>query len=29
MNTEKIILSLPKNWEGLHTHYIQSALNRC
>ena len=29
MNTEKIILSLPENWEGLHTPYIQSALDRC
>ena len=29
MNTEKIILSLPENWNGLHTPYIQSALDRC
>lgn len=29
MNTEKIVLSLPENWEGLHTPYIQNALDRC
>lgn len=29
MNTEKIMLSLPENWEGLHTPYIQNALDRC
>ncbi len=29
MNTEKIHLSFPENWEGLHTPYIQSALDRC
>lgn len=29
MNTEKILLSLPDNWEGLHTPYIQNALDRC
>ena len=29
MNTEKIVLSLPENWEGLHTPYIQSALDSC
>ena len=29
MNTEKIVLSLPENWEGLHTPYIQNALDSC
>ena len=29
MNNEKILLSLPENWEGLHTPYIQNALDRC
>ena len=29
MNTEKILLSLPDNWEGLHTPYIQNALDQC
>ena len=29
MNTEKIMLSLPENWEGLHTPYIQNALDLC
>ena len=29
MNTEKILLSLPEDWEGLHTPYIQNALDRC
>ena len=29
MNTEKIVLSLPEDWEGLHTPYIQNALDSC
>lgn len=29
MNTEKILLTLPESWEGLHTSYIQEALDRC
>lgn len=29
MNTEKIVLSLPEDWEGLHTPYIQNALDGC
>ena len=29
MNTEKTVLSLPENWEGLHTPYIQNALDSC
>ena len=29
MNTRKILLELPENWEGLHTSCIQNALDRC
>lgn len=29
MNTEKILLTLPENRDGLHTDYIQNALDRC
>ena len=29
MNREKILLTMPESWEGLHTSYIQEALDRC
>ena len=29
MNRETILLTLPESWEGLHTSYIQDALDSC